>query len=82
MRVARSGWLCWRCSAVAARGGEEVGGVVVGEGLVEVLDAGVGVGGEVGEGGELAGESAQVGGIVAGPGGHGAVATRGGRGWL
>lgn len=32
---------------MAARGGEEVGGAVVGEGLVEVLDGGVGVGGEV-----------------------------------
>ena len=48
---------------------------------VEVAEGYAGLGGEVGEGGDLAGEAAQVGGVVAGPGGDGAVGGAARRGW-
>ncbi|CAM5392294.1 hypothetical protein SCYAM73S_06701 [Streptomyces cyaneofuscatus] len=63
------------CGQVGAGGderGDDVGGIVVGEGRVELADRSVGGGGQVGECGDLAGEAAQVGGVVAGPGGGGA----------
>ena len=53
--------------------GDEGCGIVVGEGLVELADGVVGGGGEIGEGGDLAGDAAQVGRVTAGPGGGGAV---------
>ncbi|OKJ66544.1 hypothetical protein AMK30_32530 [Streptomyces sp. CB02460] len=71
--MARSGWAAARWGRVAVQGGDEVGGIVVGEGCVELAQAGAGGGGKVGEGGDLAGEAAQVGRVAAGPGGGGAV---------
>lgn len=47
--------------AGGGQGGDEVGGVVVGEGRVELMERAAGGGGKVGEGGDLAGEAAQVG---------------------
>lgn len=59
--------------AGGVEGVDEVGGVVVGEGRVELVEQSAGGGGEVGEGGDLAGDAAQVGGVTAGPFGLGAV---------
>lgn len=59
--------------AGGVEGVDEVGGVVVGEGRVELVERVAGGGGEVGEGGDLAGDAAQVGGVAAGPFGLGAV---------
>jgi hypothetical protein len=49
------------------------GGVVVGEGGIELAEGGAGGRGEIGKGGDLAGEAAQGCGVVASPGGVGAV---------
>ncbi|GAA2076147.1 Tn3 family transposase [Actinomadura alba] len=59
--------------AGGGQGGDEVGGIVVGEGRVELADRAAGVGGKVRECGDLAGEAAQVGRVAAGPSGGAAV---------
>ncbi|MFE5520958.1 hypothetical protein ACFQ9Q_25010 [Streptomyces virginiae] len=57
----------------AGQGLDEAGGVVAGEGRVQLVDRRPGVGGQPGEQGDLTGQAAQVGRVVAGPGGDGAV---------
>lgn len=52
------------------------GGVVVGQGLAEMSEAGAGSGGAVGQGGDLPGEGAQVGRVGTGPRGDGPVGAR------
>ncbi len=61
--------------AGVGQGADEPGGVVVGERLVQVVDGALGAGGQAGEGGDLAGEAAQVGRVAAGPGGHRPVSS-------
>lgn len=53
-------------------GADELGRVVAGQGCVEPGERDTGRAGQVGEGGDLAGDAAQVGCVVAGPGGGGA----------
>lgn len=53
--------------AGGVQGADEGGGIVLGAGRVELADAAAGGGREFGEGGDLAGDAAQVGGIVSGP---------------
>lgn len=62
-----------RMGAGVGQGADEVGGVVVGLGAGQASDRGASLGGDVGQGGDLAGESAQLGRVAAGPCGDGAV---------
>ncbi len=55
------------------QGCDEVGGVVVREGVGEPGQGEAGPGREIREGGDLAGEPAQIAGVAAGPGGDGAA---------
>lgn len=72
MRAARSEWPALRWVWVAVSGSMRLAVSLSARASVRRA-RGAGLGGEISEGGDLAGELAQVGGVGAGPGGEGAV---------
>ncbi|MFB7169105.1 sigma factor-like helix-turn-helix DNA-binding protein [Streptomyces sp. NPDC056242] len=73
MRAARSGWPASRWTWGVGERADEIGGVVVGEGLGEAGQRLLGPDRKVVEGGDLPGKLAQMGGVGPGPGRDGAA---------